>query len=183
MASKSQYLEWHGQQWRVRIKVPARLRTLLGRSKLTHPLHTADLKEANERKWAVVTKFKDMLAACEKAQSTADPIDGEALRLRLFKDEEGAQDHIVDRAYEIEEALGYPRAKAFADLALGRLTPLGDHADAFVADRDYRMKSAGDFRRALDGLGDWLKDAEHPLGWGLIQSHEITAATRATADR
>lgn len=121
------------------------------------------MKEANERKWALVTKFKAMLAACEKAQSTADPIDAEALRLRLFKDEEGARDHIVDRAYEIEEALGYPRAKAFADLALGQLTPLDDHADAFVADRGYRMKSAGDFRRVLDGLGDWLKDAEQPV--------------------
>ncbi|WP_407941318.1 DUF6538 domain-containing protein [Mesorhizobium xinjiangense] len=98
MANPKQYLEWHGQQWRVRVKVPARVRDLVGRGKLTHPLHTDSLKEADERKWPVVARLKAIIAAAEKALASNDPIQAEAMRHRLHKDDEGTQydaDHRV----------------------------------------------------------------------------------------
>ncbi|WP_106725116.1 DUF6538 domain-containing protein [Pseudaminobacter soli (ex Li et al. 2025)] len=161
--SSRQYLEWHGQQWRVRVKVPASVRDLIGRSKLVHPLHTADLKEANERKWAVVARLKSTIAAAEKALSTSDLLDAEALHMRLHKDEEWTLDAVQERAEQIEETHGLGRAKAFYDLASGQVTPLDHHADAFVQHQGYRMKSEGDFRRALGWLGNWLRDADQPV--------------------
>lgn len=158
-----QYLEWHGQQWRVRIKVPAKVRSILGRSKLTHPLHTADPKQANERKWPIVARFKDIIAAAEKALASSDPRDAEALALRLTRDEEGTQYAIQIRAEQIEKEEGSIRAQAFAGLASGGLTPLDHHADAFATHQGYRMKSVGDFKRALNWLGAWLRDTDQPV--------------------
>jgi len=160
---QQQYLEWHGQQWRVRLKVPRAVRDLIGRGKLTHPLHTADLKDANARKWPIVARLKGVIAAAEKALASTDPLDAEALRNRLHKDEQGTQDHILDRAVQIEGTHGEDRAKAFYDLASGRVTPLADQAAAFAKHRGYRMKSEGDFMRALGWLGDWLRDSGLPV--------------------
>jgi hypothetical protein len=67
MANQRQYLEWHGQQWRVRVKVPAKLRDLIGRGKLTFPLHTSDLSEADARKWPIVSRLKGVIVAANRA--------------------------------------------------------------------------------------------------------------------
>ena len=159
MASQTQFLEWHGQQYRVRVKVPAKLRYVIGRGKLIVPLHTANLKEANERKWAQVHRLKAIIAAAERAVSTKDPVEGEALQHRLTADEDDTGYAIVLRAEQIEETRGLAAAKAFADLASGRVTPLEHHRPDFVSHQAYRMKSEGDFARALGWLSDWLRDS------------------------
>lgn len=172
MANPKQFLEWHGQQWRVRVKVPAKLRDLVGRGKLTFPLHTADLKDADVRKWPVVSRLKGIIAAAEKAVATSDPLDAEALRHRLHKDEEGTQYAVHGRAEQIEETHGFDRAKAFYDLASGKVTPLDHHADAFLDHRGYRLKSEGDFRRALTWLNDWLRDNRLPVALEAVSRKE-----------
>ncbi|MGO4841214.1 DUF6538 domain-containing protein, partial [Rhizobiaceae sp. 2RAB30] len=133
------YLEWHGQQWRVRIKVPAKVRDIIGRGKLTHPLHTDSLKEAEERKWPIVARLKSIISAAEKALASSDPLEAEALKHRLSKDEEGTQYAIHERAKQVEATQGYQTAKAFYDLASGQVTPLDHHADAFSGHQGYRM--------------------------------------------
>lgn len=163
MALSEQYLEWHGQQWRVRIKVPVKVRDIIGRGKLTHPLHTGSLKEANERKWAVVAQLKGLIVAAESAQKSRDPVEAEALRLRLTNQDDNAQEAILLRAGELEKTHGFPRAKAFYDLASGQKTPIDHHVDAFLKHQGYRLKSEGDFRRALGWLGDWLRDSHLPV--------------------
>lgn len=173
MASARQYLDWHGQQWRVRVKVPLKLREIIGRTKLVHPLHTADLKEANERKWPVVARLKATIAAAEKALGSIDPLEAEALRLRLFRDDEGTQYDLHARAEEVEDAKGYDTAKAFYDLASGQVTPLDHHSSAFTSHQGYRMKSAGDFERVLGWLSAWLRDSHLPVA--------LEAVTRKTA--
>ncbi|WP_127520907.1 DUF6538 domain-containing protein [Mesorhizobium sp. Z1-4] len=173
MANARQYLEWHGQQWRVRIKVPAKLRDLIGRGKLTVPLHTADLKLANDRKWPIVSRLKAIIAAADQALTSQDPIEAEALQHRLHKEDEGTQYAVHERAVQIVATKGHAVAKAFYDLASGRVTPLSHHADAFVQHRGYRMKSEGDFRRALGWLSDWLRDSHLPVA--------IEAVTRQAA--
>lgn len=163
MAVSKQYLEWHGQQWRVRLKVPEKVRDVLGRGKLTHPLHTADLKEANERKWPIVARLKSIIAAAEKALGSTDPVEAEALRLRLASRDDDTEEALSIRAYQLEATHGEARAKAFYDLASGRVTPLDHHADAFLRHQAYRLKSEGDFRRAIGWLGDWLRDSRLPV--------------------
>ncbi|MER8622888.1 tyrosine-type recombinase/integrase [Mesorhizobium sp. M1143] len=163
MANQRQYLEWHGQQWRVRVKVPARVRDLIGRGKLTHPLHTADLKDADTRKWPVVSRLKGIIAAAEKVLATNDPLEAEALRHRLSSDEEDTQFAIRLRAEQIEETQGISPAHAFFDLASRKVTPLDHHAAEFLKHQGYRMKSEGDFRRVLGWFGAWLRDSRLPV--------------------
>lgn len=163
MATAKQYLEWHGQQWRVRLKVPAKVRDIIGRGKLTHPLHTADLKEANERKWPVVARLKSVIASAEKAIASSDPLPAEALSHRLHKDEDGTQYFIHERAEQLEVEKGYASAKAFYGLASGQVTPLDEYAEAFAIYRAYRLKSQGDFLRVLGWLSDWLRDSNLPV--------------------
>ncbi|TIL87650.1 MAG: hypothetical protein E5Y65_23170 [Mesorhizobium sp.] len=163
MANQRQYLEWHGQQWRVRVKVPAKVRDLIGRGKLTHPLHTADLKDADARKWPVVSRLKGVIAAAEKVLATNDPVESEALRHRLSMDDEGTQYAINLRAHELESTKGLDTAKAFFALASGQVTPLDHHAAEFLKHQSYRLKSEGDFRRVLGWLGAWLRDSRLPV--------------------
>lgn len=175
MAGQQQYLEWHGQQWRVRVKVPAKLRGVIGRGKLVHPLHTADLKEANARKWAQVARLKAIIAAYEKAVTTEDPEVKAALLLRLSKDDADTQYEIDITAEQIEKTSGLARAKGFAGLASGSITPLDHHATAFAQHRGYRLKSEGDFKRALNWLRDWLRDSNLPVA--------LEGVSRAVAGR
>lgn len=172
MGSKAaQYLEWHGQQYRVRVKVPAALRSLLGKGKLTYPLHTANLKEANERKWPIVAQLKARIAAAEKALANSDPDTAAALVLRLTNDDEDTRYAIEVASEQMEKRAGTKRAQEFAALATGKFTPLDHHADAFVTHQGYRQKTAGDFRRVLGWLGSWLKDSDQPLALEHVSRH------------
>lgn len=162
MAHRRQYLEWHGQQWRVVVKVPAKLRPIIGKTKLKMPLKTADLKVADEMKGAIVTRFKAELRAAERALASNAPHMAEALRFRAAHSEydDASRDRIHQRADEIETTTG-PRAAAdFAEIARGLSTPLDHHADAFIAYKaTYRLKTQGDFRRVLGWLRDWRPQA------------------------
>lgn len=175
MSVQMQYLEWHGQQWRVRVKVPTAVRNVIGRGKLTAPLHTADLKEANELKWPHVTRFKALIAAAQKAVREKDPLTAEALQHRLSNDAPDKWYELDHRATAIAKSHGDKQADAYYALASGKVTPLDLHADAFVGHQAYRMKSAEDFRRALGWLGDWLRGAEMPIA--------LEAVTRASAGK
>jgi len=180
MASATQFLEWHGQQWRVRVKVPARLRDILGRGKLVHPLHTADIKDADARKWPIVARLKGIIAAAEKARTSSDPIDAEALRLRLAdRADDSEQFAMMLRADQLEAIHGEVRAKQFYDLASGRVTPLDHHTEAFLKHQGYRLKSEGDFKRALGWLSDWLRDAKLPV---TVEAVRRTEAGRFIAE-
>lgn len=190
MTKPTQYLEWHGQQWRVRIKVPEKLRSIIDKSKLVHPLHTSDLQEANSKKWAVVAHFKTTLEQARKALETDDPIKAEALRVRLLikpsslesashsqnstdaipahgSDRSQAEyddnyDGMIDRAYEIEKTHGLVRAKEYVALASGAVTPLMNHFSEFVDFKAYKIKTAGDAKRVLKELEAWLLETRRP---------------------
>ncbi|MBX3579779.1 MAG: tyrosine-type recombinase/integrase [Rhizobiaceae bacterium] len=164
MAQTSQYLEWHGQQYRVRIKVPADLRTILGKGKLTRPLHTSNLAEANRLKWPAVAELKAAIERARRAATSEDPADALAEALRNDPDEDARAYGIDVHAQRLEAKHGPKRAKAFADLAFGRTTPIDHHADAFLAYKaNYRAKSAGDFKRVLGWLVRWLKASHEVL--------------------
>jgi hypothetical protein len=52
------YLHWHGQQWRVQLAVPARLREAIGCAVLYHPLHTDSLAIAERTKHRAIATLK-----------------------------------------------------------------------------------------------------------------------------
>lgn len=163
MAASTRYLEWHGQQWRVRVKVPAKIRHLVGKGKLVYPLHTADLKVANQRKWPHVAQLKARIEAYLKAAGHADEYERQALILRLSRGDDDTAYEIDTIAEQIERRHGTAKARAFAGLATGKITPLDHLAETFVSHQGYRQKSGEDFRRALGWLREWLRANDHPL--------------------
>lgn len=83
MASDRTYLEFHGKQWRVQVKVPPAARAALGKNKLVHPLRTDSLAAANRLKHIHVIKFKAMIdAASYPAKSGMEELAAEATRWR-----------------------------------------------------------------------------------------------------
>jgi hypothetical protein len=151
MAADKRYLKKHGNQWRVVLKVPDRLRLIIGKAHLVHPLRTDSLIVANRDKYQHVARFKAMLQDAERKLKAAagrpsDPLIEEALGWRETireaeddpsfhseEDEEGtmmpAGDVLVrsllaDRAEEIERRDGYEVARQFHDTATGKVTPL-----------------------------------------------------------
>lgn len=161
MAISKQHLQKHGNQWRVRVKVPDHLRASVGKSLLVRGLHTADLKVADRLKGQVLAEFKDLLAQHERALAAKDPLEAEALSLRVQADPEARDDIALLRAEKLEETHGYPKAKGWYDLATGKAAPLDLHCDAFVKFKSYPKDSEGDLRRALRWLGEYLRGTRH----------------------
>lgn len=166
VVSPTLHLERHGNQWRVRLKVPAELVPIMGRTKLIRPLHVDNLKDANERKWAVVAALKGDIADARKALASGDPITREALQYRLHKTH-GTEPPkpLADRVAELAEARGGYDATvdAFEEIAGGASTPLDHHLDAFItAKGTYTKKSQGELRRVVVWLADWLKAKHKP---------------------
>lgn len=165
MASPKQYLERHGNQWRVRVKVPSEVVPIIGKTKLIHPLHTDSLKEANERKWPVVAAFQAQIAEARKALGSGDPLTTEALQYRLHK-LHGTEPPkpFADRVGELLATHGHSdRVDTFEEIAGGVSTPLDHHLDAFIAAKGtYVVKSQGELRRVVGWLADWLKAKHKP---------------------
>ena len=160
MASKTQYLEKHGRQYRVQVKVPHRLRHIIGKARITHPLHTENLEEANLRKWEHVARIKKTIENARKALESDHPLIAEA---ELFRERRRAHDPRAESEYRarVDELLaaseGEDEVGEFMATVLEFNLPVDDHLDAFVAHKDYRQKSQGDLRRVVEWLSDWLR--------------------------
>lgn len=189
------YLEWHGRQWRVQLRVPERLRQILKCSRLVVPLHTDSLAVANLRKFKIVAELKDRIAAAEQAYKRqtngfADALADEALvwkadiaheRLTAVEDEDGytyeaLPDLLYDRAKELERTLGEDKASDFYKTAMGLATPISSLIDAWLAERmDMKVRQRNDYRRAVIKFIGWLQVVRLPAS--------IEEATRKTAGR
>jgi integrase len=178
------YLEWHGQQYRVQVKVPPNARPILGKARLVKPLHTDSLATANRLKHRIVAEFKEQIARAEiearrKSRQEADPLIEEALNWRAAIEEEkerpvecdedgvpievAAADVLGDRAAAIEEAEGPERAILFAKIAQGLATPIMALVDAWIAERAHtKPRQQIDYRRAVSKFAAWLSEAKLP---------------------
>jgi len=185
MARDSKYLEWHGNQWRARVKVPSNLRHIIGRSKLVHSLHTDSLTEANHLKWPHVATFK---ATIERARKVAlrpdalhsDTVTTEALRVReavaaereapprveygnpwalgqavIVADE---ADWAVERAEQIAAKHGETTARRFYNLALGKVLPLSLNLETWLLQSDLAGRTKRDYRNAVRDLKRWCRE-------------------------
>lgn len=74
-------------------------------------------------------------------------------------------DGIRDRVEAIERQEGSKRAEAFAEVAMGRSTPLGLHVADWLAEPGqkgaYRGRTLDDYRRIIAEFGTWLAKEEH----------------------
>jgi integrase len=175
MADKK-YLEWHGNQWRVQVKVPESVRAVLGRQRLVKPLHTDSLALANRKKYAVVAELKDEIARAEievkrRAKQQTDELLEEALGWRhdIIKERETADwtddEHppvypisllVTDRAEEIEKREGPERAGYFARIAQGLATPVDAYVDAWLNEKTtMKPRQKIDYRRAVSKFTAW----------------------------
>ena len=159
--SSKQYLEWHGQQWRARVKVPADLRGVLKKGKVTVPLHTDSLSLANRLKWDAVAQIKASFEAIRKGSSEGGPLMGEAVRLRLLKASDPATHRQVLET-RMEELADDPAVLDFVEIAQAVSTPILLHFEAFTAHKAYRVKSGADLKRVLTWLVAWLKRRGEP---------------------
>jgi len=195
------YLEWHGQQWRVQVKVPLRLRGIVGKKRLVVPLHTDSLAVANREKHKHVAAFKELLLKAEGKLSEktgkVDPLLAEAAdwRFRVQQEEASSSpaiardyddnDHtdvetlaqwlITDRTEEIARSEGSDRAALFYGVATGQATPLETLVDRWISETDMKPRQKLDYARAVRKFAAWLKES------GL--SSEAEAIDRKTAGR
>ena len=188
MALDRRYLEKHGNQWRVVVKVPARLRPVIGKPHLRHPLRTDSLAIANREKFKHVAVLKAQLAQAEREQRRReklqpDPLTEEAFEWRekiaLAEDDPSFYQYVgadgkledapdlaklllVDRAEEIERREGFARAKQFHDVATGTATPILSLVSQWLAERPMKPRQQTDYRRAVTKFEAWLSASKLP---------------------
>jgi hypothetical protein len=176
--SSKRYLEKHGNQWRVQVRVPPKLQGVMGKKKLVVPLHTSSLAEANLLKWDIVARLKAEIKAAERGV-VLDPaiLTEEAMRwreailteeppVRTFVDEKTgelveyedpiAPDLAQERAEEIEKEKGRDAAVTFYKIATGQATPITALIDPWLAERkDMKPRQQRDYRRAAERFHAW----------------------------
>ena len=173
MSGDTRYLERHGDQWRVVIKVSPKARPALGCSHLKRGLGTNSLANANRLKWDVVAELKKQVKDAElradaKARGVVDPLVAEAMEWRdqiaeevrnedTFNSAERVPlvDMISDRAEELEKTEGFRRASLFAEIASGKATPLLTLVDAWLAEANVSPRTQADYRRAVERFAAW----------------------------
>lgn len=182
MPKKGQYLERHGNQWRVTVKVTAKARPILGKAHLKRPLHTDSLPRAEALKWSVIAELKAVISEAERqvearARGGMDAIAAEALAWRA-EIERGAEqpvsvddeEHLInpalevldDRAEEIEKESGAEAARAFAEIAQGRATPIPSLLQSYFTEAELEPRTEADYRRAVERFAAWTQKQKLP---------------------
>ncbi|MFG1313341.1 DUF6538 domain-containing protein [Xanthobacter autotrophicus] len=162
------HLEQHGNQWRVRIKVPNDARPILKKTFLVEGLRTDSLALANARKWEVIARLKGLIEDAKQRASGTHLTNVEALewreRLQHDEPEEGLMDSLlVDRAVEIEERHGFKTAKAFVDVARGKATLIEPLVETWLAEAQYAGRTAAAYRQGVAKFIAWAKDARFSI--------------------
>ncbi len=161
------FLEQHGPSWRVRVKVPDRLRPILGVSKLVVPLHTDSPAIANREKHRHIHLLKQRIAEAEvelrrRNKNAIDPRVTEGLEWRraltdetqtyVIGDLEGAY---MARLDQLEASQGAASAGIVSRIAHGAV-PIGTLADEWLEVKPLKPRQKLDYRRAVAKLETWL---------------------------
>ncbi|BAF87525.1 phage integrase [Azorhizobium caulinodans ORS 571] len=181
MGLDRRYLKKHGNQWIVVIKVPDRLRHIVGKAHLKVPLHTDSLAIANREKFRIVADMKARLQRAEEQRKSraglvSDPLIEEALQWResiavaeadpgpfIYDDDDVTEDArdvtlslLRDRAEEIARKEGLKKADDFHAIAKGKATPILPMIDKWLAERPMKPRQQTDYRRAALKFTSWL---------------------------
>ncbi|MBA4192682.1 MAG: hypothetical protein C0467_32345, partial [Planctomycetaceae bacterium] len=183
MALDRRYLEKHGNQWRVQVKVPIRVRPIVGKARLVQPLKTDSLAKANAIRWRYVAEFKQIILNAERrlrdgSGSLDNPIIQDALAYRAeldraIKDPTYGQEVdpdgeviadgpmalrslISERACELSKGGHRSSASLFYKIASGEEVLLTTYVDDWMAESTMKPRQKIDYRRALMKLDKWL---------------------------
>jgi integrase len=185
------YLEWHGDRIRAVVKISPSLQSHFGKTKLKETLPEGTTpRHAEVLKWEVVTRLKRQIHDA-KSGAAKDTLTDEALKLREARrteapfeyiDDQGQlvqenliDDAIVARAEAVETAHGEATAKAFADIAFGRKTPLRAQLVQMFERGRLGVGYQQDIERAIDRLETWCEKERVPP---VIESVNVETASR-----
>jgi integrase len=191
MRGDSRYLQRHGQQWRVRLKVPLKAQAVIGTTHVMVPLRTDSLAKANLLKHDVVADLKRRFDAAERqaAMGLGDPLieEGAMWRDAISLEREHptysepddapvtAAALLLDRVEELTETEGLGRAKVLYDMAHGRATPISTLVDAWLAEVRAKPRQEADHRRAIERFAAWARAAK--------EAGTVEGTTRKAAGR
>ncbi len=166
MRHDKRFLELHGTQYRVKVKVPEAARAVIGKAHLKVSLHTDSLAKANMLKWPIIARLKaDIDAARRTAEAKAaggDPVVVEAMEWReaIAQGDEIAADILLpDRAEEIEQKHGTEAARAFVNVAKGKATPIATLLEPWLREAQYAGRTEAAYRQAVAKYLDWADEA------------------------
>ncbi len=200
----TRFLERHGSKWRVVISVPRHLHETIGKTKLKQSLETDSLAEANRLKWVVVEALQAQInAAHSPEKAAAEAVRIAELRRRLGdagQDTEALDLQILERAEELAgKPIGLDRrgrpiykpskdveALQFADIALGRRTPIDLHRTTYLDHLEVKARTRADDERAMGYLLEWCrKEGVPPFleTFGKREAVRFIDALRAADDR
>ncbi|WP_406853788.1 DUF6538 domain-containing protein [Alsobacter sp. KACC 23698] len=177
----SRYIERRRLTYYAVVEVPPSLREKVGKKRLIRSLETRDLAVARDRRWQVVAELKREIEDARKGPSEAhgahptprqrrEPLTEDRRRLiqegldwreALAKGSEtGDPDDPTSYAFDdrvdaVRDELGHEAAGVLTVVATGQGTPLKTYLDAWVMERRFKARTAGDRLRALDRLEAW----------------------------
>jgi integrase len=173
--SLGSHLEWHGNKIRVVVRVPPSLVKAVGVGKLRETLPTANPRDAEALKWAVISRLKKHLNEVRTGRK-GDELIKEAFSWResiQAEEEKVAEGKIepwdtvidsvmIDRAEEIEKEQGPVRSALFAAIAQGRATPLTYLVDDWFKEKNYAGRTEAAFRHGIRLFEQWCQQAKVP---------------------
>ncbi|ANY77001.1 hypothetical protein BB934_01190 [Microvirga ossetica] len=171
--SLGSHLEWHGNKIRVVVRVPPSLVKAVGVGKLKETLPTANPRDAEALKWAVIARLKKHLNEIKTGKKGDDLIKEafswresiEAEQEKVAEGEIESEDAIldlvmIDRAEEIEKVHGPIRSSLFAAIAQGRATPLAYLVDDWLKEKQYAGRTEAAFRHGIRLFEEWCHQAK-----------------------
>ncbi len=196
MVKVSGYLEKRGQGFVAVVEVPPAKRVAVGAKRLKKGLATRDKHVAQARLLKALLELHGRIEELCRRRPETDPMTAEALAYRehlqgvksgggvyatsrLFDPDTGrdeeievevAGDIIIDeiemRGEAIRQEQGPARAKAFADMAFGRATPLLHHMETWLAEPGKRgtlraPRTVREYRGMMEAFRDWLAAEGH----------------------
>ena len=182
MAADNSFMVRRRQTWFCVVEVPPSLRSRLGR-RLKRTLGTRDINLARVRRWRVIADLRGQIEEARRTRD-GDPLRLEAAELREVMTEAKRQaeaapsqggpddpadapeallsDYIAERAEAVERRAGADAGRQFADMAFGRVTPLGHYAERWLTEGGskgaaLKERTKLERRRAVAKLAAWLE--------------------------
>jgi integrase len=164
---KPSYLEFHGQKWRVIVRVPPSKRKVFGTPHLKESLPTSDRREAEVLKWPVIARLKARLRGNPTEAPEREPLVTEAMTWReaIAQDnsDEGDALHALEFAADrIERLHGEKARDLFTSVATGVATPLDTWVNEWLREAGNAGRTEAAYRHAVRQLEAWCKGNNVP---------------------
>ena len=179
------HLQLHGNQWRVRLEIPAPLRPQFGSKRfLVKSLGPVTIKQARLLRGPVLADFEAQIAQArnpdDPALKTLRSLRRQFLTATAEREEIAALNSSEALIEDIEKRDGEEAANTAFALLVGFSTPLTDYLEEWITAENFPKKTAIQHRKAFRVLGDWLKFRRIPqtlqavtikVVWEFIEKH------------